>query len=257
METVTSKDGTRIAYDKSGSGPAVIIVSGATSTRAAEIPLASLLASHFTVYAYDRRGRVDSGDTLPFAVEREFEDIAAIINVAGGSASLYGISSGAILAFRAVASGLPVTQLALWEPPFSVDESGRQHHLEYRKQLDKLIAEGRRGEALELFMTRVGTPAEFIAQARLSPWWAQGEALAHTLAYDAAAMGDSLVPAEEAARVTIPTLILDGGPSDPFFHAAAQSLLVVMPNAQLKSIDGQPHNVDPNLMAPVLTEFFK
>src|SRR6266581_300818 len=194
METVTSKDGTRIAYDKSGSGPAVIIVSGATSTRAAEIPLASLLASHFTVYAYDRRGRVDSGDTLPFAVEREFEDIAAIINVAGGSASLYGISSGAILAFRAVASGLPVTQLALWEPPFSVDESGRQHHLEYRKQLDKLIAEGRR---------------------------------------------------EEAARVTIPTLILDGGPSDPFFHAAAQSLLVVMPNAQLKSIDGQPHNVDP------------
>lgn len=257
MQTVTSKDGTRIAYDKQGSGPAIIIVSGATATKAAEAPLASLLAPNFTVYAYDRRGRVDSGDTLPFAVEREFEDIAAIIDLAGGSASLYSISSGAILALRAVASGLPVSKLALWEPPFSVDENGRQYHLEYRKQLDKLIAEGRRGDALELFMTRVGTPAQFIAQARQSPWWPQGEALAHTLAYDAAAMGDSLVPAEEAAGVTIPTLILDGGPSDPFFHAAAQALLAVMPNAKIKSLDGQTHNVDPQLMAPVLTEFFK
>jgi pimeloyl-ACP methyl ester carboxylesterase len=257
MSKVTSKDGTVIAFDRLGQGPAVILISGASTSRTTNTALAELLASHFTVYNYDRRGRGDSSDTLPFAIEREFEDLEALIVEAGGSASLWGSSSGGVLALKAAAYGLPITKLALWEPPFSVDEEGRRRYKEYETRLNELLAEDRRGDAVELFMLQVGLPSEFIAQARSAPWWSETERLAPTLAYDAAVMGDSLAPAEQAASVMIPTLVIDGGAADPFFHAAAQSLVAAMPNAQLKSLDGQPHNVAPETIAPVLIEFFK
>ena len=256
MSKVTSKDGTAIAFDRSGKGPAVILISGASTSRVANAALAELLASHFTVYNYDRRGRGDSGDTLPFAVEREFEDLEALIAEAGGSAYLWGSSSGAVLALKAAAYGLPITKLALWEPPFNVDEDGPRRHKEYETRLNELLAEGRLGDAVELFMSLVGIPPEFIAQARSAPWWSATEQLAPTLAYDAAVMGDSMVPAKQAASVTIPTIVIDGGAADPFFHAAAQALVSAMPNAQLSSLDGQPHNVAPEAIAPVLEEFF-
>src|SRR5437867_3728231 len=208
MHTVISKDGTKIAYDKEGEGPAVILVAGALSVRFPE--LSKLLAPRFTVFNYDRRGRGDSGDTEPYAVEREVEDLDALIAEAGGSASVFGTSSGAILALEAAAHGLAITKLALWEPPFSVDADGPRRHKEYMTRLTELLAADRRGDAVELFMKLVGIPPEFIAQAHHAPWWSATEDLAHTLAYDATVMGDSTVPTERVASVMVPTLVMDG-----------------------------------------------
>jgi len=152
MNEVTSRDGTTIAFDRLGEGPPVVLVCGGSTDRMANAPLAELLAQHFTVLNYDRRGRGDSGDTPPYAVEREVEDIEAVIGEAGGSAFLYGTSSGAALALEAAASGLPITKLALWEPPFILDES-RRPPADQVAQYDRMIAEGRRGDAAEYFMT--------------------------------------------------------------------------------------------------------
>src|SRR5688500_907857 len=208
MGTVTSKDGTTIVYDKLGTGDAVILTGGALVARAAHAGLAQLLAQDFTVFNYDRRGRGDSGDTPPYAVEREVEDIAAVIDAAGGSACLYGTSSGSVLALEAAASGLPVTKLALWEPPFVLDEKARPP-ADQVERYNEMIAEGRRGDAVEYFMSRVvGLPPEFVAQARAQPFWEAQEALAHTLAYDATIMGDYSLPTERAGAVTAPTLVI-------------------------------------------------
>src|SRR6185503_2516347 len=168
MRKVISKDGTAIAFDQSGEGPAVILVGGALSDRSGSAPLVELLAPHFTVFSYDRRGRGDSGDTAPYAVEREVEDIEALINEAGGSAFVYGMSSGAVLALE-VASKLPtkIKKLALYEPPFIVDDSRPLPPKDYVKQLDELTAAGRRGDAVEFFMTEVVVvPAEYLCQIR-------------------------------------------------------------------------------------------
>jgi len=256
MRQVRSQDGTPIAFDRSGAGPAVILVCGASTTRAANAPLAALLAPHFTVFNYDRRGRGDSGDTAPYAVEREVEDLDALIKVAGGLASLFGTSSGAILALEAAAHGLAITKLALWEPPFSVDDDGPRRHKEYVTRLAELLAAGRRGDAVALFMKQVGLPPEFVAQARNAPWWSATEDLAHTLAYDAAVMGDSAVPTERVASVTVPTLVMDGGASPAHLRNAARALADVLPRAQHRTLEGQTHAVDPEVLAPVLEAFF-
>src|SRR6266704_5313300 len=186
MRKVISKDGTPIAFDQSGQGPAIILVASATATRLDEASLAAALAPHFTVFAYDRRGRGESGDTAPYAVEREVEDIDALITEAGGSAFVFGHSSGAVLALEA-ARLLPtkITKLALYEPPFIVDDSHPPSPPDYASRLMELVSSGRRGEAVEYFMTEVGTPAEMVAQMRQSPMWLGLEEVAHTLAYDA------------------------------------------------------------------------
>ncbi|MGH2683154.1 MAG: alpha/beta fold hydrolase [Actinomycetota bacterium] len=257
METVTSKDGTTIAFDRLGEGPPVILVCGGSTDRMANTPLAALLASQFTVFNYDRRGRGDSGDTAPYAVEREVEDIDAVITAADGSACLYGTSSGAALALEAAASGLAITKLALWEPPFILDES-RRPPADTAKTYTELVSEGRRGDAVEYFMSKVvGLPPEFVAQARSAPFWAAQEALAHTLAYDATIMGDYSLPAERAASVKAPTLVIDGEASFAGMGEAAQALADVLPDGQRRTLEGQEHNVDPAVLAPALVEFFK
>jgi pimeloyl-ACP methyl ester carboxylesterase len=256
METVTSRDGTTIAFDRIGEGPPVILVSGGSVDRMANAPLAELLSSHFTVFNYDRRGRGPSGDTPPYAVEREVEDIDAVTGAAGGSASLYGTSSGAALALEAAASGLPITKLALWEPPFIQDEKLRPPK-DQVEQYDKMIAEGRRGDAVEYFMTKVvGMPPEFVAQARAAPWWKSQEDLAHTLAYDATIMGDYSLPTEKAASVTAPTVVVAGGSSFPFMLQTAAALAKSFPRGEIRVLEGQSHDVDPAVLAPVLMEFF-
>lgn len=259
MPTVTSKDGTSIAYDRSGTGPALILVDGALCSRAFGPmgPLAALLAPHFTVYTYDRRGRGESGDTQPYAVAREVEDIEALIAQAGGSAFVYGISSGAALAFEA-ACLLPtaIAKLALYEPPYTLDPDRVQGFKEYRARLDELLAEGRRGDAIELFMRLVGAGDEGVAQMRQAPVWPLFEAVAPTLAYDAAALGDSSVPTERATSVAIPTLVMAGGATFPFIQQAAQSLAAALPHAQYRELEGQTHEVAAEALAPVLTEFF-
>jgi len=257
MNKVTSRDGTTIAFDRLGEGPPVVLVCGGSTDRMANAPLAELLAQHFTVLNYDRRGRGDSGDTPPYAVEREVEDIEAVIGEAGGSAFLYGTSSGAALALEAAASGLPITKLALWEPPFILDES-RRPPADQVAQYDRMIAEGRRGDAVEYFMTKVvGMPPEFVAGARAQPWWPAQEALAHTLAYDATVMGDASLPTDRAASVKAPTLVIAGGGDFPWMLETAHALADALPDGQTLTLEGQGHNVDPAVLAPALVEFFE
>jgi pimeloyl-ACP methyl ester carboxylesterase len=256
MNTVTSKDGTTIAFDRMGEGPPVILVCGGSTDRMANAAIAENLAPHLTVLNYDRRGRGDSGDTPPYAIEREVEDIDALIPEAGGSAFLYGTSSGAVLALEAAASGLSITKLALWEPPFVLDET-RRPPADQVAQYDKMVGEGRRGDAVEYFMTKVvGMPAEFVAQARNAPFWAAQEALAHTLAYDATIMGDYSLPTERAASVKVPTLVLAGGADFPWMRETAQALADALPDAQTGTLEGQGHDVDPTVLARALVEFF-
>ncbi len=260
MKKVQSVDGTAIAYDQVGNGPAVILVNGALGYRAMGFltPLANLLAQHFTVIDYDRRGRGESTDTQPFAVEREIEDIEALINEVGGEAYLYGISSGACLALEAaIKLGGKVKKLAMYEAPYDSDDARRQAFRNYRKRLAEVLAEGRKGDAAGLFMMFVGMPPEHLEGARQHPMWSMWEAVGQTLAYDAAAMGDDgAVPIEKAARVTVPTLVMDGSASFPFMLTTAMALAKAMPHAEQRTLEGQTHEVSAEALAPVLVEFF-
>jgi pimeloyl-ACP methyl ester carboxylesterase len=235
----------------------VILVSGGSVDHTSNISLAALLANDFTVYNYHRRGRGESGDTQPYAVEREVEDIEAVTDEAGGSVFLYGTSSGAALALE-TAHQLPskITKLALWEPPYILDES-RRPPPDTASIYSKFVSEGKRGDAAEYFMAKVvQMPPEFVAQARSQPWWAAQEALAHTLAYDATIMGDYSLPTERIPRVKTPTIVIDGSASMPFMHATADAIVNLLPNGQRRTLEGQQHNVAPAILAPVLTEFF-
>jgi pimeloyl-ACP methyl ester carboxylesterase len=256
METVTSRDGTTLAYDRLGEGPPVVLVCGGSTDRMANAGLAAELAARHTVYNFDRRGRGDSGDTPPYAIGREVEDITAVIEASGGAACLYGTSSGAALAMHAAAGGAPVTRLAMWEPPYSVN--GRPDLPDDTASVYRgFVESGRRGDAAEYFMAKVvGLPPEFVANARQAPWWAQQEALAHTLAYDATVMGDYTLPTDIARSVAVPTLIIDGGASFGFMGETADALATLIPNAQRATLEGQQHNVDPAVLAPVLSRFF-
>jgi len=258
---VTSKDGTTIAFDRTGEGPPIVVVGGALSTRGAAEPLAGLLAPSFTVYAYDRRARGDSGDTPPYAVEREVEDIQALVEDAGGSAFAFGHSSGGVLALEAAAQTLGISKLALYEPPFIVDNSHPPLPNDYIERLTELASTDRRGDAVQYFMvTGVGVPIEAVASMREASFWPALEAVAHTLSYDGRIMGDHMsgkpLPSDRWASVTIPTLVIDGGESPPWQRNAVQGLVDVLPDAQRRTIEGQTHDVDPALLAPVLEEFF-
>lgn len=258
MPHVTSRDGTRIAYEQSGVGEPVILVDGAMGARSLGFskPLAALLASSFSVTVYDRRGRGESGDTSPYAVEREVEDIGALIDAAGGRAALYGISSGAALALEAaVGLGERVSVIALYEPPYN-DEDGDVWRA-YERDLGELLAADRRGEAVALFMTLVGVPPEQIAPMRGTPVWSMFEALAPTLAYDAAVLGeDRAVPTALAARLTAPALVMNGSASFPFMRDTARALAEAMPTGRYRELPGQRHDVEAEAIAPVLAEFF-
>jgi pimeloyl-ACP methyl ester carboxylesterase len=212
--------------------------------------LAERLTDHFTVYTYDRRGRGESGDTPPFAVEREIEDLDALVTHAGGSAYGYAISSGAALTLRAAAAGVPWRRLALYEPPFTGPKQ------EYTRQLAELLAAGRRGDAVTRFMTLVGIPAEAIAGMRGAPAWPMFEAIAPTLAYDDAALGDGGVPRDEAAMVKVPTILIDGGASPSALRDATAAVAEAIPLARRRTLAGQTHDVSPDALAPVLIEFF-
>ena len=261
MNTLTSSDDTTIAYDRRGEGPALILVDGALTVHSSgsASELAKLLAPRFTVYGFDRRGRGGSGDTLPYAVDREIDDIEALIEVAGGSAFLYGHSSGGPLAMRAaIRLGRKVSKIALYEPPYNNDPGAQESWSQYLRQLAETLAEGRRGDAVALFMRFVGTPAEQIDGMRRAPFWPGMEAVAPTLAYDhAAILGKPWsVLAQLAARVSVPALVMAGDASLPFMPDAARVLSQALPQGQLRTLEGQTHEVNPGVLAPVLVEFF-
>jgi pimeloyl-ACP methyl ester carboxylesterase len=254
-----SRDGTPIAYERSGRGPALILVDGALCSRGfGPMPrLAPLLAPRFTVYMYDRRGRGESGDTPPYSKEREVEDIAALVREAGAPAFLVGLSSGAALALEAAAGGLPIRKLAAYEPPF-VHDGGRPGGADYEPQLKKLVAEGDRRGAVKYFMrTMVGLPAPVIVLMQLMPWiWRKLEAVAHTLPYDAAVMGEYEVPAARFSTIRVPTLVMHGSKTDARLRNAARAVANAVPGAQHRTLAGQTHNVKPAVLTPALLEFF-
>jgi pimeloyl-ACP methyl ester carboxylesterase len=257
VSTVRSSDGTRIGFDRSGSGPPLILVGGAFQYRAIDESTAELverLAPAFTVFHYDRRGRGESGDAPQYAVAREVEDLAAVIGAAGGAAAVFGLSSGAALALEGAASGLPITRLALYEPPYSVELGDDEAYVE---RLHELLAAGRRGDAVEWFLANAGVPPEALARLRSEPEWPEFEAAAPTLAYDHAVLGDGAVPRERAARITAPTLVANGGESPDFFAHAARATAEAIPKAQHRVLEGQAWGrSDPAALAPVLAAFF-
>lgn len=264
MSKVISADGTSIAYTRTGQGPAVVLVDGALSFRGQSINagLATALSTSFTVYTYDRRGRGESGDTAPFAPEREIEDLAALVAEAGGRVRLYGTSSGAALALAAAESGLPVERLALYEPPFIVDGTREPVPDDYERTLDELVAGDRRAEAVRYFMRRgVGLPAMVVAMMRFMPAWSTLKGVAHTLPYDVAFVAPyehgRPYPAGGWASVKVPTLVMDGGKSQAWIRNAARSLADQLPDAEHRTLDGQTHIVKPAALAPVLEGFFK
>jgi pimeloyl-ACP methyl ester carboxylesterase len=257
---VRSADGTRIAYERSGRGAPVILVDGALCRRGVgpSRGLAERLAVRFTVVTYDRRGRGESGDTPPHDVEREVEDIAALLREVGGSACLWGTSSGAVLALEAASRLEGIGKVALYEAPCVVDHDGPATIVEWDR-IDESIAAQRRGEAVAYFMRGVGVPRVFIALLRLSPMWKKLEAMAHTLPYDAALVRDLQqrrpLPADRWRRVTAPTLVMAGGRSPDWMQRGNRMLAATLPNARYRTLEGQSHMLKPALHAPVLAEF--
>jgi pimeloyl-ACP methyl ester carboxylesterase len=259
---VTSADGTLIAFEQlGGDGPPLVVVGGASCDRAKMRGVSEGFARDFTVINYDRRGRGDSGDTQPYAVEREVEDIAALVERAGGSASVYGHSSGAGLALHAAAGGVNVHNLILHEPPYSPDrEEDRNEARRYARTLGALLEQGRRGDAMELFFTIAGMPAEMVAEMRNGdPSWPALEALAPTLAYDSEVMGDertgAALPLDLAARTKARTLVLVGGASSDWMIDVGRQLAAAIPEGEHRVLDGQGHVVPPEILAPMVAEF--
>ncbi|CAI6083799.1 alpha/beta fold hydrolase [Cohnella sp. JJ-181] len=253
-----SKDGTRIAYDAVGEGPVVILVGGAFSYRT--FPglqkLAKLLASDFKVINYDRRGRGDSGDHRPYAVHREIEDLNAVIEVNGGFARVWGLSSGAALALEAASSGAGIARLALYEPPYLAGMKGPVPPAVQRAQLERLLADDRRDEAVKYFLRLMGAPGFAVAMMRIMPFWPRLRAVAHTLPYDAAIMGDYSLPEARLASIRIPVLAVGGDKSPAALQEAVRQVGAVVPGGESRLLKGQNHNVSMDVLAPVLKSFF-
>jgi pimeloyl-ACP methyl ester carboxylesterase len=255
MDKVTSHDGTAIAYDTFGSGPGLILVAGAFTDRSYYVPRATALSESFTVVTYDRRGRGDSGDTAPYAIEREIEDLAALQKATGaayGSAD----SSGVMVLLRAAAAGVPFERLSIMEPPFRVEGAPPMPD-RYLERLRGLIAAGDLGGAAELFIVEaVGQPREVVEQLKPTPMWAALEAMAPTLVYDALQLGDSAVPTELLASVPIETLALCSTASPEWLQNSSRAAAAVLPNSKTLRLEGQFHEISPEILAPALAEFF-
>ncbi len=264
MSTVESNDGTTIAFEKVGQGPPVVLVDGAFVYRAIDPwapEFANALADTHTVYTYERRGRGDSGDTAPYSVQREIDDLAAIIKEAGGSAAVMGMSSGAVLALDAAASGVPITELAFYEPPFIVDDSRPPRPDSYLADVQAMIREGRNGDAVAHAMTKaVGIPEEFVEGMRAEPFFPAMEAVGHTVAYDGEIMEGLMsgkpLPADRWNTVAVPSLVLCGGASEQWVRNAARALGEVLPGSEVRELPEQTHEIEAGVLAPVVKEFF-
>jgi len=263
MAVVISKDGTRIGFDREGQGPPVVLVDGAMCYRGSGPmkPLAAKLSSRFTVYTYDRRGRGESGDTPPYTVDREIDDLRALAKETGETPYLYGISSGGALALEAVEAGLPVRRLALYELPYVVDDSRRIIPDDYESTMDALVAAGDRGRAVSLFMrVGVGLPGVVVAMMRLMPAWPRLKAVAHTLPYDtsytAPLQRGRPYPQGRWNGVRLPVAVIDGGKSPAWMRTAMRALAKALPGATYTTLPGQTHLVKPAALAPVLADFF-
>ncbi len=259
MEHVTSADGTTIAFERGGSGPALVIVNGALSVGTTANAYAPFLEPRFTLVRYDRRGRGASGDGPVYAPEREIEDLAAILEAVAepGEGLVFGHSGGAILALEAAMRGLPMRRLAVNEPPYIVDGTRPRPPLEIVDRLRDQIAAGDRDGALQTFLVdQVGLPAAAVDQMRGSPVWPQMLAIAHTAAYDSELAVHSEIPVDRLARLTVPVLVLRGGASFPWIGETARQVSEALPDGELVTLPGQPHSPAPDVLAPELVRFF-
>jgi pimeloyl-ACP methyl ester carboxylesterase len=263
MSHVRSQDSTAIAYEKRGNGHPLILVDGALCDRSSgpNGALAALLQQYYTVYTYDRRGRGDSGDTMPYAIEREIEDLSALIDEAGGSAYVYGISSGAALALEAANRLNTIEKLALYEAPYVVDSSRAPVPDDYASQIQAHLSADRRGGAVKVFMRKgVGLPGIVVAMMTLMPAWSKLKAMAHTLPYDTLLTVEhqrgKMFPSHQWAAVTQSVLVAVGGKSPAWMRNAMQALAGTLPNANLRTVEGQTHIVKPEALVPVLREYF-
>lgn len=259
MPHVTSKDATRLAYGKQGAGPPLVVVMGALGYRDFSFSkqMEAELAKRFTVYGYDRRGRGESSDTLPYAVAREVEDLAAVVAAAGGRPYVVGLSSGAALALEAAASGVPMAGLAAYEPPYMVGDPKDRPDADFREKLEAFVARGERSEAVAYFMRTVGVPGFAVAIMKLFPFWKGMKSVAHTLPYDAAVMDGFVLPESRLASIRVPTLALAGGKTTPTLKAAVAAVARTVPGAKHIEIPKQNHGVKPHALAPVLAEHFR
>jgi pimeloyl-ACP methyl ester carboxylesterase len=258
----TSADGTQIAYEVRGSGPALVLVDGAMCQRAMGPArgLAEQLAGDFTVVAYDRRGRGDSGPgASPYAVAREIEDLLAVLAVSGGPAHVFGSSSGATLALEAARHGAPLDRLAVYESPFIVDGTHPGNDPRLPQIVQEQVDRGRRADAVRTFLRTVGVPAPVLPFMRLMPAWSKMTAVAHTLPYDLSIVvghqqGEPL-PAGYYANVSAKTLVLAGGKSPAYMRNAQAAIADAIPDARLETLPGQTHMIKPKVVAPVLRSF--
>ncbi|HWP08266.1 MAG TPA: alpha/beta hydrolase [Polyangiaceae bacterium] len=259
MHRVQSRDGTELACETSGSGPALVIVNGALSDRSSVTPLRAHLDRHFTVVGYDRRGRGDSGDTAPYRPERELEDLAAVVLALEQPAFVFGHSSGAILALRAALNGVPMQRLALNEPPFILPGTRPMPPADITARVaERIAADDREGALRVFFGEQVGLPAPAFEQMKATPLWPRMVALAHTTPYDSALAGDSaLPPAALLGKLSLPVLVLNGTASTPWLAETARALVAALPNARGKALEGQAHSPAPDVLAPVLVDFFQ
>jgi pimeloyl-ACP methyl ester carboxylesterase len=251
MEKVQSADGTQIAFDRTGQGPALVLVVGAFSDRSSTKALASKLSSRFTVYEYDRRGRGDSGEAGPYSVEREVEDLAAVVKASGGSAFAFGHSSGGALALEAAASGAPIRSIVVHEPPFTDGAT-----TEFADRLEKLEKEGRNGEVAEAFILLTGAPAAVVQQMKSAPYWPHMESFAHTLPYEIRLCNEGKVPIDRLEEISVPVLATAGGSSAAWAREVAQSIAAAAPRGQARVLEGQSHEVSDEVLVPLLTELF-
>ncbi len=250
-----SADGTTIAYHRQGSGAPVIMVGGGLDDGSENAPLAAELADTYTVINYSRRGRGDSTDTAPYALRRELEDLAALIELAGGPVHLFGASSGGALALEAAAAGLAVDKLAVYEVPYAIGDAGIAAWRDYAAEIGDLVADRRPADALARFMRLAGMPEDAIDAARTSPEFAASAALAHTLPYDAACLGDG-PPPQRLAALDRPTLVITGDAGLDYFGPAAEAITALLPHAEARQLSGQGHVADPRTLAAMLRDFF-
>lgn len=259
MKHVTSKDGTKIAYETTGEGPPLVLIGGAfcdRRARASGTPLAALLSAHFTVTSYDRRGRGDSTNTDPWSIDREVEDLSALLDASSGAerASVYGISSGGLLALEALKREVPIASLAIYEAPVVLDAS-RRPALGLAGELAALSTTGKRSEAAALFLARVvGVPAPAIEGMKRAPMWPGLEALAHTLAYDVELVAGAVDLLARLSHVRQPVFVLDGSASPPFMREGAAALAKALPDGRHETLEGQTHDVQPAVLAAALIE---
>jgi pimeloyl-ACP methyl ester carboxylesterase len=253
MEKAQSADGTTIAFDRTGTGPVVVLVMGAFCDRMTTRALTAMLQADFTVYEYDRRGRGDSSDQPSYAVQREIEDLETVVRATGDTPLVYGHSSGGILALEAAAQHVPMRKLAVYEPPYV--GAGRTSPT-FGRELADLVASGQRGEAAARFIANTGAPAEAVARMKSAPFWPRMEAIAHTLPYDITLTGDGVAPPGRLAAIQVPVLAVAGGRSPDWARDAARAVSAAVPDGDARTLAGQDHGVAAEAIAPVLLEFF-